>query len=209
VQLKQNQRVVLQANLEPSAGLVNGAQGMIIEFQNFDEKALPRAPTKKGEDGELRGDYAVYRQEQIKSFASANGCQPWPVVRFTNGITRTIFADCTVNVLGNDEPYCKLSRTQIPLTAGYAITVHKSQGMTLDRVIVDLARAFEQSQIYVACKSHSNALPGPTLIISTVSRARSLQGLTVTALPTKDLGGANAQVKEFMENIVMKKKTEW
>ena len=81
--------------------------------------------------------------------------------------------------------------------------------MTLDRVIVDLARAFEQSQIYVACKSHHNELPGATLIISTVSRARSLKGLTVTALPNKDLGGANAQVKEFMENVVMKKqKTE-
>ena len=199
---------MLQANLEPAAGLVNGAQGTIIEFQEFDEKALPRAPTKKGEDGELRGDHGAYRQEQIKAFASANGRQPWPVVRFTNGIVRTIFADCTVNVLGNDQPYCKLSRTQIPLTAGYAITVHKSQGMTLDRVIVDLARAFEQSQIYVACKYHPNALPGTTLIISTVSRARSLQGLTVTALPNKDLGGANAQVKEFMDKIVMKKKTE-
>jgi hypothetical protein len=33
--------------------------------------------------------------------------------------------------------------------------------MTLDRVKVDLARAFEQSQIYVACESHSNALPEP------------------------------------------------
>lgn len=207
MQLKQNQRVVLQANLEPSAGLVNGAQGTIIEFQEFNENALPKAASQK-ENGELRGDHAAYRQEQIKAFASANGRQPWPVVRFTNGIVRTIFADCTVNVLGNDQPYCKLSRTQIPLTAGYAITVHKSQGMTLDRVIVDLARAFEQSQIYVACKSHPNALPGTTLIISTVSRARSLQGLTVTALPNKDLGGANAQVKEFMDKIVMKKKTE-
>lgn len=39
-----------------------------------------------------------------------------------------------------------------------------------------------------------------------VSRARSLQGLTVTALPRNDLGGANEQVKEFMENIVLKKK---
>lgn len=40
---------------------------------------------------------------------------------------------------------------------------------------------------------------------SEVSRARSLKGLTVSALPRFDLGGANAQVKEFMENIVAKK----
>lgn len=106
---------------------MNGAQGTIIEFKDFDEKALPKAPKKKGEDGELRGDHAMYRQDQIKDFANANGRQPWPVVQFTNGVVRTIFADCTVNVLGNEEPWCKLSRTQIPLAAGYAITVHKSQ----------------------------------------------------------------------------------
>ncbi|KAJ4992662.1 ATP-dependent DNA helicase PIF1 [Stagonosporopsis vannaccii] len=206
IQLKLNERVVLQANLEPGAGLVNGAQGTIIEFKDFDEKALPKAPQTKNEAGELRGDHAVYRQKQIEDFANANGRQPWPVVRFTNGVVRTIFADCTVNVLGNEEPWCKLSRTQIPLTAGYAITVHKSQvggsvdcscqrtdtlqGMTLDRVTVDLARAFEPSQIYVA-----------------LSRARSLKGLTVTALPRFDLGGANVQVTEFMENVVIKKKS--
>ncbi|KAJ8118005.1 hypothetical protein OPT61_g936 [Boeremia exigua] len=189
VQLKLNQRVVLQANLDPAAGLVNGAQGSIIEFKDFDEKALPRAANNKTEIGELRGDHAKYREEQIKEFANSNGRQPWPVVRFTNGVVRTIFADCTVNVLGNEEPWCRLSRTQIPLAAGYAITVHKSQGMTLDRVTVDLARAFEPSQIYVA-----------------LSRARSLKGLTVTALPRFDLGGANAQVKEFMENIVSEQK---
>lgn len=127
VQLKQNQRVVLQANLDPICGLVNGAQGTIVSFEDFDEKALPKAPEKKGADADLRGDHAIYRQEQIKAFAKAHDRQPWPVVRFTNGVTRTIFADCTVNVLGNEEPWCRLSRTQIPLVAGYAITVHKSQ----------------------------------------------------------------------------------
>lgn len=170
VQLKEKQRVVLQANIDPAAGLVNGAQGTIIEFKPYDEKDLPKAPVNNKESGDLRGDHATYREALIKAFAEVNGKQPWPVVQFTNGITRTIFADCTVNILGNEEPYCKLSRTQIPLAAGYAITVHKSQvrcsfnakhrkhadklqGMTLDRVTVDLARAFEPSQIYVACKS--------------------------------------------------------
>ncbi|KAF9698916.1 hypothetical protein EKO04_002875 [Ascochyta lentis] len=191
VQLKQDQRVVLQANIDPPSGLVNGAQGTIIEFKPYEESTLPKAPANKNESGDLRGDHAAYREAQIKSFANANGHQAWPVVQFTNGVKRTIYADCTVNVLGNDEPHCKLSRTQIPLAAGYAITVHKSQGMTLDRVTVNLARAFEPSQIYVA-----------------LSRARSLKGLTVTALPRFDLGGANAQVKEFMETHVIKKKPE-
>lgn len=157
------------ANIDPAAGLVNGAQGEIIEFKPYDEKDLPKAPDKKGEDGDLRGDHAKYREGQIKTFGRLNNRQAWPVVRFLNGVTRTILAECMPNELGTEQPYCLLSRTQIPLTAGYAITIHKSQvcddarypaimlidcqGMTLERVTVDLARAFEPSQIYVACKS--------------------------------------------------------
>lgn len=118
---------MLLANIDPVAGLVNGAQGTIIDFKPYDEKELPKAPTKRGEDGDLRGDYASYRQDQIKMFGTSNGRQAWPTVKFLNGVARTIFAECMPNELGNERPYCLLSRTQIPLTAGYAITIHKSQ----------------------------------------------------------------------------------
>lgn len=118
---------MLLANIDPAAGLVNGAQGTIIDFKPYDEKDLPKAPTKRGEDGDLRGDHAPYRQDQIKLFGTSNGRHAWPTVKFLNGVTRTIFAECMPNELGNEQPYCLLSRTQIPLTAGYAITIHKSQ----------------------------------------------------------------------------------
>ena len=40
---------------------------------------------------------------------------------------------------------------QYPLQLGYALTIHKSQGKTLDRVIVDINRgAFAHGQLYVA-----------------------------------------------------------
>ena len=38
----------------------------------------------------------------------------------------------------------------IPLKIGYAITVHKSQGATLDKVLLDIDRVFNLSQLYVA-----------------------------------------------------------
>jgi ATP-dependent DNA helicase PIF1 len=109
-------RVVLQHNLNPRAGFVNGSQGSIVDFEPFDEMVLPRNTIRTS-----------YRESTIRCFAEHNRNQSWPIVRFDDGQVRTIYADCAVNELGVKEPFSLFSRTQIPLMAGYAITVHKAQ----------------------------------------------------------------------------------
>ena len=61
------------------------------------------------------------------------------------------------------------SFTQIPIRLAWATTIHKSQGKTFDRCVIDLGRrAFAAGQIYVA-----------------LSRCRTFEGITLTAPVTR------------------------
>jgi ATP-dependent DNA helicase PIF1 len=185
IELKQGMQVVLLVNLDIKAGLVNGSQGVITGFEKSDPTKLPKAKENGKADQNyssvpiLTGEHADVREANIRTFMDRAATKEMPIVLFQNRVTQTIFPDCRVSELGDQQPYSLLSRTQIPLVAGWAMTVHKSQGMTLNRVVVNLSKSFEEGQLYVA-----------------LSRARSLEGLKVEGLGRQQ--GRNEQVRQFL-----------
>jgi ATP-dependent DNA helicase PIF1 len=117
--LAMNAQVMMIANIDPDAGLVNGSRGVVVGFCS-------------GTD--------------------------LPIIEFANGIRRTVGTHAWPI-----EDYEFVSRTQIPLRLAYAVTIHASQGSSLDSALVDIGSGiFEFGQAYVA-----------------LSRCRSLEALYV------------------------------
>ncbi len=77
----------------------------------------------------------------------------YPVVEFMNGKTVTMLPD-TWELRDGDKKRASIS--QVPLRLAWAITVHKSQGMTLDAARIDLRKAFVPGMGYVALSRVKN-----------------------------------------------------
>ena len=71
--------------------------------------------------------------------------------------------------------------TQYPLRPAWAVTIHKAQGLTFDRVVIDATDAFAFGQVYVA-----------------LSRCRTLEGLTLSTPLSSRVAFGNNEVEHFV-----------
>lgn len=102
-----------------------------------------------------------------------------PIVKFNNGITMTIEPSISISthIYG-------IFIAQIPLILGYALSIHKSQGVTLDNAYINIdSRVFTTGQSYVA-----------------LSRVKTLDGLYLLGID-RDSFVTDPRVIEFYDRF--------
>jgi ATP-dependent DNA helicase PIF1 len=126
------------------------------------------------------GDTLICNGSQgiITEYCDITGC---PRVKYNNGIEMVM----TRNVWASDKiPGIGIS--QVPIILAWALTIHKSQGATLDTAEIDVGSGiFECGQTYVA-----------------LSRVKSLDGLYLTSFDAKRIR-INKKVRAFYEALTL------
>lgn len=135
-------KVMFVKNL-PLLGVYNGTMGEVVGFIGVSGKAY------KATDADISET-------------------AYPLVRLNTG--GEVAAEPEEWTVEDKDGTVLASYTQVPLCLAWAITVHKSQGMTLDAAEIDLSKTFEMGQGYVA-----------------LSRLRSLDGLKLLGFNIKSL----------------------
>ena len=154
--LAKNSKVMLTMNLWPSVGLCNGATGTVVDFiyhSNLQPPSLPIAVIVQFDE---------YEGPSI--FEDKPNCVPI----------------CPVTVTLQISERCH-ERQQLPLKLAWALTIHKSQGLTLPKAVIDIGKSEKTPGIsYVAIsrvKSLSSCLIQPMAYerLQSIKSSSSLQ----------------------------------
>ncbi len=114
----------------------------------------------------------------ITSFCELTG---YPKVIFNNGIERIMTPHAWIS-----ETIPGIGVEQVPLILAWALTIHKSQGATMDSAEIDVGSGiFECGQTYVA-----------------ISRVKSLDGLYLTSFDARRIR-INKKAKEFYDSLAL------
>ncbi|MCF7815660.1 MAG: AAA family ATPase [Candidatus Pacebacteria bacterium] len=151
--------MVAKGNKQHTANLVKNC--LSPEVLELRKEAMVMCTKNNFEVGYVNGTLG-----RVVDFDSEDGL---PIIETSDGRTiKMVTQTWSVMNEAGDRSLAEIS--QIPLRLAWAITVHKSQGMSLDAAEIDLRNAFTYGQGYVA-----------------LSRVRSLQGMKVIGLNSQAL----------------------
>ena len=157
-------------------GVSNGTMGELIGFaavkiedsQDSSEALIENDTEADSEDTDettdkktTKGKKSAAKKEAEKPKAKKPTTQKMPVVKLNSG--REVIAEPEEWIIEDETGEVLASYEQVPLCLAWAITIHKSQGMTLDAAEIDLSRTFELGQGYVAL-SRLKSLAGLQLL---------------------------------------------
>ncbi|KAJ5946786.1 ATP-dependent DNA helicase PIF1 [Penicillium verhagenii] len=193
IRLKKGAQVMLIKNLEDN--LVNGSIGRVVAFMdeaNFDYYKTNEDEFHPDKDSNLddADESAARARKKLKPLNNKEGpaviTRKWPLVCFTlpDGTERHLLCQPEAWKIELPNGEVQAQRLQVPLILAWALSIHKAQGQTLQRVKVDLGRVFEKGQAYVA-----------------LSRATSQEGLQVTRFEPRKVM-VHPKVTEFYKELV-------
>ncbi|KJF61367.1 mitochondrial DNA helicase [Coccidioides immitis RS] len=191
IHLKKGAQVMLIKNMDDS--LVNGSLGKVVAFMDdstYDHYVRNEDSYHSGHEYN-RDDESSRARKKIKSMAydpkglGVTTAKLWPLVSFVlpDGTERQLLCKPETWKIELPNGEVQAQRQQVPLILAWALSIHKAQGQTLQRVKVDLGRVFEKGQAYVA-----------------LSRATSTSGLQVTRFEPRKVM-VHHKVKEFYANL--------
>lgn len=190
ISLKKGAQVMLIKNIDDT--LVNGSVGKVIAFMDEktfdiyheDEEEFQAVETMEFHDDEMTKSRKKLKAMINKDLAGDTS-QKWPLVRFAvaDGTSRDLLCQRESWKIELPNGEVQASRSQIPLILAWALSIHKAQGQTLDRVKVDLGKIFEKGQAYVA-----------------LSRATCQEGLQISRFDPKKVM-AHDRVRTFYDSL--------
>jgi ATP-dependent DNA helicase PIF1 len=159
IDLKKGAQVMLIKNMDDT--LVNGSLGRVIGFMN--EATFEVWGAREDEAAEVdEGEMDPRTKKKLKAYSrdpdGPKDSKEYPLVKFTatDGTHRILLCipeDWKVELPTGE---VQAQRKQLPLILAWALSIHKAQGQTLERVKVDLGKVFEKGQAYVALSRATN-----------------------------------------------------
>lgn len=154
IELKKGAQVMLIKNIDDT--LVNGSLGRVSAFMT-DKKfeIIEDNPELLDEEGDDLDEAARENRNSLFAALSAktgdSGVQ-YPLVDFiqTDGTIRRVLMQPEEWKVELPNGEIQAQRSQLPLILAWALSIHKAQGQTLERVKIDLKKVFEKGQAYVA-----------------------------------------------------------